>query len=98
MNKFVIAVIIAVTTGILFTSCNRNIVAQKEDMSYYYDCPMHRDYIRYKPGNCQICGMTLDKWEIGKMEKRNLGNSNNSSNSHNGHTGTGSSGGHGGHH
>jgi hypothetical protein len=92
MTNFNRIITLILFTSIIFTSCNRQIAAQKEVKQYYYDCPMHKDYIRYKPGNCPTCGMTLEKWEIDQMEKRNISNSQNSS-SHSGHTGSGSYGG-----
>jgi len=91
---------LAVFAVLIFTSCNRQIVAQKEVKQYYYDCPMHKDYIAYKPGKCPTCGMTLDSWDMDKMAKRqanNDHNSHNSGSSHSGHTGSGSFGGSGGH-
>ena len=32
--------------------------------SVYYTCPMHKEVIRDKPGNCPKCGMTLEKKTI----------------------------------
>jgi len=98
MTKFKIVFALAVFAALIFNSCNRHIVAQKEAKQYYYDCPMHRDYIAYKPGKCPTCGMTMDRWDMDKMARRNANNSHNSGNSHNGHTGSGSMGSHGGHH
>jgi hypothetical protein len=87
---------LAVLTALIFTSCNRQIVAQKEVKQYYYDCPMHKDYIAYKPGKCPTCGMTLDRWDMDKMAKRQANNdhsSHASGSSHSGHSGSGSMGG-----
>jgi uncharacterized membrane protein YgcG len=92
MTNFSKVTILAIFSVFILASCNRYIAAQKEVKEYYYDCPMHKDYIRYKPGVCPTCGMTLEKWEIGKMEKRNISNSQNSD-SHSGHSGSGSYGG-----
>lgn len=39
--------------------------------SYYY-CPMHKDYVQYKPGYCPNCGMSLSY-----MDKSNNDDSQN---------------------
>jgi hypothetical protein len=92
MTNFNKAITLAIFTVFVLTSCNRQIAAQKDVKEYYYDCPMHKDYVRFKPGVCPACGMTLEKWEIDKMEKRNKSNAQNSD-SHSGHKGFGSYGG-----
>ncbi len=96
MANFIKIFALALLTALIFTSCNRQIVAQKEVKQYYYDCPMHKDYIAYKPGKCPMCGMTLDRWDMDKLAKRQAKNdhsSHASGSSHSGHSGSGSMGG-----
>ena len=33
-----------------------------------YTCPMHPQIVRYAPGNCPICGMTLEPRTIGAAD------------------------------
>jgi hypothetical protein len=91
MAKFIKVLVFAGFTALIFTSCSRHIIAQKEVKQYYYDCPMHKDYIAYKPGKCPTCGMTLDRWDMDKMAKRQAKNdhsSHNSGSTHSGHSGS----------
>lgn len=60
MANFSKVLALAVFTSLILTSSNRHIFAQKEAKKYYYDCPMHKDYIAYQPGKYPTCGMTLD--------------------------------------
>lgn len=73
MIKFKIILIVIVFTGLLSGSCNRHMAHQKEEKTYYYDCPIHQDYISYQPGKCPKCGMVLEQWEMDKTAK-NSGN------------------------
>ena len=62
-------------TGLLFSSCNKNIAARKMEKIYYYNCMMHPDYIAYQPGKCPKCGMTLEAWDMKDMPHNKSGNS-----------------------
>jgi hypothetical protein len=87
MTKFRIALIAAIITGLMISSCNRHIAQGKESKQYYFICPMHPTDIYYLSGNCLKCGMELEAWEMDDMPHKN------SSNSHSGHSGSGSSSG-----
>jgi hypothetical protein len=85
MTKFKITIIIILFTGLLSSSCNRNIAQSRETKQYYYSCPMHPEFIIYQPGKCFKCGMPLEKWEVEKKKSGHLDNSHSSSSSSEGH-------------
>lgn len=90
MAKYKVAIVLILFTSLLFSSCNRHIAQHKETKQYYYDCPIHKEYISYSPGKCPKCGLTLDQWDMENMPKK-------SGNSHSGHSSSGTQSGHGGH-
>ncbi|NEW84713.1 MAG: hypothetical protein GZ094_20420 [Mariniphaga sp.] len=77
---------------LLFSSCNRHIVAQKQVNQYTYYCPMHV-YVTDQPGKCPKCGMSLERMDLNKLP---AGNSDNIHSSHTAPVGGGHSG-HSGH-
>ena len=87
MAKIKILFILALFSGILFSSCSRHTVAQKTDKRYYYTCPMHSEVIEMKPGKCPKCGMTLEEWDFDNMPKRSSGGSHSSHGSSGGGSG-----------
>ena len=90
MTNFKILMVMFVLTSLILSSCNRHIVKHKEKPQYYYNCPMHTNYISDEPGKCPKCGMTLEQMELDKLRIKNAGSP---------HSGYSSSGGHsGGHH
>ena len=66
MNKYIkylLSFIVISTIGIaihLFVIKSRNHL-EMEHQKEVYNCSMHPQIIRYEPGNCPICGMTLVK-------------------------------------
>jgi Cu+-exporting ATPase len=40
-------------------------------MIHEYTCPMHPQIVRDKPGNCPICGMTLEPRTVSLAEEKN---------------------------
>jgi hypothetical protein len=94
MSKFTTVLIIAVLMSILFSSCNKQMYAQKKAKPVYYTCPMHTDIIVMQPGKCPRCGMALVVLDLEERIQRNSGSNYNPHNNSGG-----SSGGHsGGHH
>jgi RND family efflux transporter MFP subunit len=66
MNKKVIAIVVAglllVAGGLAFISWKNKTANQSENAKKdVYYCPMHKDYVSDKPGNCPICSMKLVK-------------------------------------
>ncbi|MEW5821142.1 MAG: heavy metal-binding domain-containing protein [Cyanobacteriota bacterium] len=41
----------------------------KENLSFYYTCPMHPEIKENTPGTCPKCNMFLEKKELKKNEK-----------------------------
>src|SRR3972149_105306 len=74
---------IVISFVLVLSACNKNIIARNEIKRYYYDCPIHRDYIAYSPGKCPKCGMDLQKWEMENNPRKSPGNS------HGGHINSG---------
>ena len=91
MNKFKVTVFILLLTGVAFSACNRNVVANKTPKQYFYTCPMHQEIYETKAGNCTKCGMKLEQWDMDNYSKKKSSNSN--SNSHSGHSNSGGSSG-----
>ncbi len=79
---FVIAVILVALAsgGILFLRSSKNNASKNpvETTDVYY-CPMHKEYVSDKPGNCPVCSMKLVKKEgsdedaMKKMQKEASG-------------------------
>src|SRR5262245_42116623 len=66
MNKKVIAIVVVgllqIGGGIAFISWKNKTATQSENAKKdIYYCPMHKDYVSDKPGNCPICSMKLVK-------------------------------------
>jgi RND family efflux transporter MFP subunit len=65
MNKKVIAVVVLgvlIASGIAFISWKTIQTSKSENVKKdIYYCPMHKDYVSDKPGNCPICEMKLVK-------------------------------------
>ncbi len=64
MNKKVIAIVISIVLvagAIGFISFQKNQTQSENAKKDIYYCPMHKDYVSDKPGNCPICEMKLVK-------------------------------------
>jgi hypothetical protein len=66
MNKKVIAIVISIVLvagAIAFISFQKNQTSSQSENAKkdIYYCPMHKDYVSDKPGNCPICEMKLVK-------------------------------------
>jgi len=62
MNKKVIGIVVLgvlLAGGMVFISLIKNQTSTQSANVYY--CPMHKDYVSDKPGNCPICEMKLVK-------------------------------------
>jgi hypothetical protein len=63
-TKTILIIALAVAAaGAVLSLAPRNVLAAETKSSgpkiLYYTCPMHPSVKAGKPGNCQICGMTL---------------------------------------
>lgn len=66
MNKYlkyslIVLVILIVGFAIYFFAIKSDNHSESSHQNEVYTCSMHPQIIRYKPGNCPICGMTLVK-------------------------------------
>lgn len=64
MNKKVIAIVVLgvlLVAGITFISFVKTSTQSENAKKDIYYCPMHKDYVSDKPGNCPICEMKLVK-------------------------------------
>lgn len=66
MNKKVVAILISIVLvggAIAFISFQKNQTSSQSESAKkdIYYCPMHKDYVSDKPGNCPICEMKLVK-------------------------------------
>ena len=58
-----------VALGIFLSVGNQSSSHQTHAVKDVYYCPMHKDYVSDKPGNCPICSMKLVKKEVQESPK-----------------------------
>lgn len=71
-----VVILLTLIVGLSFSSCNRHIAQQKTiTHSYYFTCPMHEDYVAFRPGKCPQCGMSLEQRDMKDIPRRTPSNS-----------------------
>lgn len=67
---FAVLLVLAVAsiTGYVLSQRPRT-AATAQTKKFIYQCPMHPSYTSDKPGECPICGMTLERVEVGRAHE-----------------------------